>query len=479
MSTISPYASHPVKRTLELAFEAVRTRLRSLDAVELPGGARGVDFAECLAALKAGLLEANERATTEMEESRDSNRDSVAPREMVTIVKDDLSDAAPDTSDVAPATPPPPPPPPPPPTSTTTLRVSVDAAVKMEEGMFRDYIQYTIVTELIVDDPEDYDCVPDIKTFKVGRRYRDFDGLSQRLAGLAGLDSAEALSSSLYSLGSVLPSLPPKRALRISRNTKEDHAESRRRALQYWLRHIIAHPTLRAAVPLREFLTGKGEGVWVEPQVPLNPIQRARPEHRTTLGYRVVIKESLNKLSMQSDRLLAPLSNAMENTETLSTLMHHKIDSFTEFSNSLQALPQCEKRGSVERFCWSAMCAGAAGSIGSIRRIATSLEFDLLDLLRHHSISVLPVFRGRVMALKDQASSVVRKMQRSDELRHTISSDADGGSYSQVARPVAPMTGKEDETGRRPSLKALSDGIEESTALLNFEWRVLNKIRSA
>ena len=81
-----------------------------------------------------------------MEESRDSNRDSVAPREMVTIVKDDLSDAAPDTSDVAPATPPPPPPPPPPPTSTTTLRVSVDAAVKMEEGMFRDYIQYTIVT---------------------------------------------------------------------------------------------------------------------------------------------------------------------------------------------------------------------------------------------------------------------------------------------------------------------------------------------
>ena len=142
--------------------------------------------------------------------------------------------------------------------------------------------------------------------------------------------------------------------------------------------------------------------MWVEPQVPLNPIQRARPEHRTTLGYRVVIKESLNKLSMQSDRLLAPLSNAMENTETLSTLMHHKIDSFTEFSNSLQALPQCEKRGSVERFCWSAMCAGAAGSIWSIRRIATSLEFDLLDLLRHHSISVLPVFRGRVMALKDQ-----------------------------------------------------------------------------
>ena len=47
----------------------------------------------------------------------------------------------------------------------------------------------------------------------------------------------------------------------------------------------------------------------------------------------------------------------------------------------------------------------------------------------------------------------MRKMQRSDGLRHTISSDADGGSYSQVARPVSPMTGKEDETGRRPSLK--------------------------
>ena len=63
----------------------------------------------------------------------------------MTIVKDDLSDALPDTNGVAPAISLPPPPPPPP-TSTTTLRVSVDAAVKMEEGMFRDYIQYTIVT---------------------------------------------------------------------------------------------------------------------------------------------------------------------------------------------------------------------------------------------------------------------------------------------------------------------------------------------
>ena len=108
------------------------------------------------------------------------------------------------------------------------------------------------------------------------------------------------------------------------------------------------------------------------------------------------------------------------------------------------------------------MCAGAAGSIGSIKRVATSLEFDLLDLLRHHSISVLPVFRGRVATLKDQASSVVKKMQKSDDLRHTISSDVDGGSYSHVSRPISPMVGKEEETvSRRPSLKVLSDGIEE------------------
>ena len=77
-------------------------------------------------ALKAGLLETNERATVEIEKRDRENRDSVAPREMETICSEEILSSS--SSSLLP-----PPPLPLPPTSTTTLRVSVDAAVKMEE----------------------------------------------------------------------------------------------------------------------------------------------------------------------------------------------------------------------------------------------------------------------------------------------------------------------------------------------------------
>ncbi|GMH95070.1 hypothetical protein TL16_g13071 [Triparma laevis f. inornata] len=388
--------------------------------------------------------------------------------------------------------------PPPPPSDNTTIRVSVDAAVKMEEGMFRDFIQYTIVTELVHDDPEDYDSVPDIKTFRVGRRYRDFDNLlhqlqiSTRAGTNSSASSASGSSENVGDMVPVLPSLPPKRTLRISRNTKEDHAESRRRSLQYWLRHLISHPTLRASKPLRIFLTAtrKNEATssadWVEPQLhflPSNAKSVVREQPSTTLRYRIVMKEALHNISKQADRLAQPLSNAMEQTEALSTNLHVRSDTFGEFANSLQALPQCEKRGSAERFCWSAMCAGTAGSVSSHKRIASSIEFDLLDLLRHHTISVLPVFRGRVSVLKEQSSNIVKKMQKADDTRNS-SGDIDshhgmnestmnGGGGGSAGGTLSPG-GR-----RRSSIRVQSEGLEDATALLRQEWAVLNRIRSA
>lgn len=133
-----------IKRTLEIAFEELRSRLRALESRE-DDGQKMVELAQVMAALKAGLLQANEKATSELkdlEEERDSERDSVAPREMKTIVRQDLEASAstspssvnPSSPSDHPASPPPPPPPPPPPSDNTTIRVSVDAAVKMEEG---------------------------------------------------------------------------------------------------------------------------------------------------------------------------------------------------------------------------------------------------------------------------------------------------------------------------------------------------------
>ena len=87
--------------------------------------------------------------------------------------------------------------------------------------------------------------VPRVTTWRVGRRYRDFDKLNEQL-GMEGHKH------------SVLPALPPKRSLRLSRNTAEEHAESRRRALQFWLRHLVSHPAFKAADPLKIFPTSEG-----------------------------------------------------------------------------------------------------------------------------------------------------------------------------------------------------------------------------
>ena len=108
----------------------------------------------------------------------------------------------------------------------TFLRVNVTAAEKQQEGMFASYIQYTIRTSLIVDDPSNFDLPTTTNFQQVFRRYSDFELLAQQLKTWEKcLSDGDDLSSLRRPL---LPSLPKKRKFRVKRNTSEEHAEDRR-----------------------------------------------------------------------------------------------------------------------------------------------------------------------------------------------------------------------------------------------------------
>jgi len=190
-----------IKRTLEIAYEEIRSKFRLQSALNDKEGV--VNIEDFVGMVKEGLLMANEMAIGEMEEKQvevaEEGREMVVEREMDTIVDredivevsvgdgdkvDEKVTATPPELHAPSPTPSPnssavPPPPPPPSNGTKTLSVSVEAAIKMEEGMFRDYIQYTVVSEVVHDDPDDYDMVPRVRSWRVGRRYRDFDKVSR------------------------------------------------------------------------------------------------------------------------------------------------------------------------------------------------------------------------------------------------------------------------------------------------------------
>jgi hypothetical protein len=131
---------------------------------------------------------------------------------------------------------------------------------------------------VVTDDPSDYDSIPSVQRHKVGRRYRDFLALYEQLLHHVGVDVQNNRNPNSAAVpvlvlgGPVLPTLPPKttRVPGLTRNTQEDHAETRRKALQLWLRHIISHPALRASPPLRNFLTQASKNVnYSQPPDPL------------------------------------------------------------------------------------------------------------------------------------------------------------------------------------------------------------------
>ena len=211
----------------------------------------------------------------------------------------------------------------------TFLRVCITSAEKQNDGMFASFILYTIKTALVIDDPAVSD-LPKTTNIVVYRRYSDFDLLSQQIKtwakGVYGNDDLKYLRSPL------IPSLPKKRKFRVQRNTSEEHAEDRRISLEFWLKHLITHPMLRSAVPLRIFLAASSNNVhfnnadmsfvthddWIDDE-----------SHKWYDSTRIRdagdSNHDLKKMSKQADRLMTPLENALERADGFVALLGEKV----------------------------------------------------------------------------------------------------------------------------------------------------------
>ncbi len=405
-----------IRRTLEIAFDSIKSKLRSNEA-----------GASVIPDVKKALLVANSRALDEFKEDDYTAEEEVHDRDLETMTArpSSVKNPAPILPDIS--------------GTVTTIRVSVDAAVKIEDGMFREYILYTVSTSFVTDDPSDYDSVPIVKSFKVGRRYRDFDALASRLAS----QSQDVIP--------IVPHLPPKRSLRIARNTSEDHAEGRRRALQMWLRHLTGHQVLRTALPLQEFLTAAEESPALPPPPPPPQSKIKGLGTLTTNRYKMLLQESLGTLSKQVKRITPPTDNALFAAETLFVSLQSAADIHALCAAALQGLPQCESRGGTERHCWSAVCAGAAGVGGGQKTVIEALETGILEPLRHQSASVLPVMKATVSGVKERANALVKKMQNAEEQNQSLNE----------------------------AVRSDAVGIHQSADLLVWEWQHMSDMRGS
>jgi hypothetical protein len=405
--------------------------------------------------------------------------------------------------------------------ASKNLRVSIPSAKKIESGMFRDYIEFLIVTEMITDDPTDYDSLPTVKRWEVKRRYRDFDSLREAIIHgyCSPLQSTSTSTSTIKPpivaeisrLGHpLLPSLPPKSGAVGRLNRTDDHGLQRRSGLQFWLKHMIAHPLLRGDWRLRDFLTNsenysssssrncEDDDGWIEaaPSAIYNPHPEsdASSPPSSRVKQTKTTEDTLVKLCQKINTLTPVLEGALSSAEALHTLFADRAEAMTLVASALQSMPQVEARTSGNRLCWATMCTGSNASVGSLKALTTATEVCMIEPFRHYSVAVLPIFMARISQLKGRATSTAKKMSgRHHSTAEHVDESAEGGEIvddeqsnnrSSLAGPLhssGDMYSSSGSVARSgPAVTDLkTSAILNATSDLQAEWSVLNGLRGS